>query len=669
MDKVSLAVVVVVLAATTMGTEANNNNGGQCRRTDDEDGLDCRMRTLQSGLDEAEVGGLASAKRLTVVCSDLFFTESRLKSEHFGNLPSLQELSIEHCKIRQVPPRSFSGLPGLKKLSLESHNAEWSSVLMEVDPLGLKNLRRVEEISLAHNNIWSLPRGLLCDLSSLRKVNLSNNHLLSVSDAGLSSEVGSVCRTSISSMDLSANHISTLQRGDLRQAEDTLIKLDLSKNKLALLGDRALEGLVALTELNLADNQLAALPPAIFNRSSGRVMERLHLQNNSLTLLPAKIFAGLSGLRHLNLSRNAISSSLLSSEAFSGLERLEELDLSHNQLAKVTSGNFKDLVSLKVVLLGHNAMHTVSGDTFFSQRSTLVTLGLSHNQLARFTEGDFLSGLDKLRSLSLDHNKFESLPGNVFGQTPSLEDLSLDNNRLSSVPRSISDLKVLKTLDLGENLIGDLGDGDLFFGLEHLYGLRLSGNLLESIDKGHFANASNLHVLNLARNRLTHIEQGSFDGLVELRALRLDNNALTDVNGVVSGLSKLQWFNVSSNRLQWFDYAFVPSSLEWLDLHYNQIEELGNYYKLGEGYNIKTLDASQNKIKSLNKLSLPAQSLETVNLSGNEIEDIEPKLFEDKPNLSRVLLKQNSISHLKLSSLFLGESDERKGRDWPLSTL
>ena len=134
-------------------------------------------------------------------------------------------------------------------------------------------------------------------------------------------------------------------------------------------------------------------------------------------------------------------------------------------------------------------------------------------------------------------------------------------------------------LDLGENRISQLREGD-FDGLKELHGLRVSGNALTEIGKGLFANSSNLHVLNLARNRLAKVEQGSFDGLVELRALRLDNNALADINGLVSSLEKLKWLNVSSNRLQWFDYAFVPRSLEWLDVHGNQIEELGNYYKL-----------------------------------------------------------------------------------------
>ena len=83
---------------------------------------------------------------------------------------------------------------------------------------------------------------------------------------------------------------------------------------------------------------------------------------------------------------------------------------------------------------------------------------------------------------------------------------------------------------------------------------------------------------------------------------------------LVSGLSKLQWFNVSNNKLQWFDYAFVPMSLEWLDIQYNEIEELGNYYKLKSGFNLKRLDASGNLIQSLNKLSLP-MSLEIIGKS------------------------------------------------------
>ena len=253
------------------------------------------------------------------------------------------------------------------------------------------------------------------------------------------------------------------------------------------------------------------------------------------------------------------------------------------------------------------------------------------------------------------------LPEGLFGDTPNLEDLSLENNRLEAVPRSVSlDAKKLRTLDLGENRIGQLREGD-FDGLKELYGLRVSGNALAEIGKGHFANSSNLHVLNLARNKLAKIEQGSFDGLVELRALRLDNNVLADINGLVSSLEKLKWLNVSSNRLQWFDYAFMPRSLEWLDVHENQIEELGNYYKLEGEFSLKTLVASKNAIKGLGPLSLP-QSLETILLGENRIREVAGGIFGDKERLQRVDLAGNEIRRMEADALLVSAKIAQEGK-------
>jgi len=95
-----------------------------------------------------------SAKVLNLKCSDMFFHESQLKPEHFGSLPNLEKLSIDFCKIRHVPARAFAGLSGLKSLRLQSHNADWSSVLMDIDMDSFKRLTALEELNLAQNNLW-----------------------------------------------------------------------------------------------------------------------------------------------------------------------------------------------------------------------------------------------------------------------------------------------------------------------------------------------------------------------------------------------------------------------------------------------------------------------------------------------------------------------------------
>ena len=79
-----------------------------------------------------------------VKCSDMFFFESKLKSEHFGKLPALEELDIEFCKIRHLPPRAFAGLSHLKRLSVQSHNSEWTSILMDIDVNSFQKLEKIQ---------------------------------------------------------------------------------------------------------------------------------------------------------------------------------------------------------------------------------------------------------------------------------------------------------------------------------------------------------------------------------------------------------------------------------------------------------------------------------------------------------------------------------------------
>jgi len=317
------------------------------------------------------------------------------------------------------------------------------------------------------------------------------------------------------------------------------------------------------------------------------------------------------------------------------------------------------LSSLQVLNLAHNQFHVITNGVFAFQNS-LQILSLSHNKIENL-EKDAFVGLNSLTSLSLDHNQIRNLFENQLDESAStLEDISFNSNLLVEIPRAIGMLYKLRTLDLGENEISDISQED-FSSLINLYGLRIAGNRIQKITTQHFANTSNLHVLNLAHNQLSEIEPKSFDSLQNLRALRLDNNRLRDINGRVSSLNNLQWFNVSSNRLQWFDYAFIPKSLEWLDIHDNEIEELGNYYHMKSGFSLKSLDASSNLIRSLRKLSLPP-SLERVILNRNAIRQIADNTFEDKPYLSRVELASNEINHLRLTTLSVGKLSATQGK-------
>ena len=76
--------------------------------------LNCFVRTLQSDMEMV----LHSVKALKVECSDQFYYESTLRSQHFGVLPELRQLQLDYCKIRQIPNEAFKGLGSLEHLAI-----------------------------------------------------------------------------------------------------------------------------------------------------------------------------------------------------------------------------------------------------------------------------------------------------------------------------------------------------------------------------------------------------------------------------------------------------------------------------------------------------------------------------------------------------------------------
>ena len=317
--------------------------------------LKCFVRTLQTDINQAEDGSedelmFDSLEQLKIICSDAFFYESILRPGHFSELKQLTDLSLDYCKIRHMPTRAFSGLSNLKSLKINSHNSEWSSILMDMDKDVFADLNNLIDLDLTSNSIWSLPLQTFCSMPRLKSLNMSRNHLLDITDLGLGLHTNNeadqieACTTNLEELDLSKNFISSLRQGDLHQIGASLKNLHLGNNRLTYLSDDAFAGMKNLQVLNMADNQLAALPPTVFNLSGE--LQELHLQNNSLTLVTPELFDGLNNLVLLNLSHNAISSHLLTSDTFGGLTNLRILDLPHNRYVIILS--IKNTCSLKV---------------------------------------------------------------------------------------------------------------------------------------------------------------------------------------------------------------------------------------------------------------------------------------------------------------------------------
>lgn len=626
--------------------------------------LSCQIRTI-NGTDSL-VAGLTQAQAdrvhsLKLECSDVLFFESTLETSKpdglFSTLRYLKDLRVDYCKIRNIPASVLPALRHLKHISLRSHNSDWSAMTLELHPESFLGMNQLRTLDLADNNIWSTPRDLFCPLYSISKLNLMRNKLQDVLSLGFgdwtSGTQSYMCGGTLEALDLSDNDIISLPENGFFSLK-SLEELSLQDNAISKISDNAFAGLISLQTLNMSSNSLNTLPPDMFR--SSRDIKHVYLQNNSLTILAPGLLEGLDQLQVLDLSYNQLSSRWVNRNTFKGIVRLVVLNLGYNKLSRIDASVFHDLYTLQILNLEHNSIDFI-GEGAFDELKNLHALTLSYNKIKRIESYHF-ADMYALNQLLLDSNEIEYIHGQAFENVTNLEDLSLNDNNLGKVPGGIGKLRFLKTLDLGKNHIQSINNSS-FEGLDLIYGLRLVDNHIMNISRDTFSTLPSLRVLNLASNRIDYVEQSAFASNPTLQAVRLDDNQLTDISGVFTNLQSLIWLNVSSNNILWFDFGHLPSSLEWLDLHDNEISELGNRFEVTNSLKIKMLDVSFNLLTEISEDSIPA-SIETLFLNNNKINKVKPRTFLKKYNLEKVVLYGNDLKRLDLAALSLEQVSDDK---------
>lgn len=649
----------------------------------------CFMRSIDnaSAFDFSDVDGTATTSSLTIHCDAGVHDESALSAGFFHKLPNLERITVDGCKLLHLVNGSFDGLRNLRSVAIETRSTEWSSSgsssgnKLDIDSGIFADHPHVNDIKLAQSNLRAIPHEILCPLKSIESLNISYNRIASFDDLGFGGERACNGRhlfNELKTLDISHNQLVAIDTEWHQMNLSQLKELRLQHNNLTRLDGRAFHGMHSLTHLNLSYNQLETLPTDMLNET--KRLQELHLQNNKLYQLPSALFHDLPELMVLDLSSNQLSSHYIDSWIFSGstkndddldmdsaeqqqqqqqkqqsprkqqpagLKRLVILNLANNALTRIESHTFKSLNFLQVLDMRNNSIGFVD-ERAFLPLNNLHTLNLSGNRLHIIGAG-FFSGLFVLNRLVLSNNLITLIDNRAFRNCTGLKELDLSSNQLTDVPAAVRDLKSLKSLDLGENRISVLRN-DSFENMSQLTGLRLMDNLISNITNGILYPLRGLHVLNLAKNKIQNIERGAFDKNNEIEAIRLDKNLLTDINGVFATLSSLLWLNLSENQLVWFDYAFIPLNLKWLDIHSNFIEALGNYYHLQPEITVTTLDASHNRISEIGAMSVP-NSIELFFVNNNLIRNVYPKTFIDKQNLTRVDLYSNAITKLHLHAL------------------
>ncbi|XP_034542379.1 leucine-rich repeat and IQ domain-containing protein 1 [Notolabrus celidotus] len=212
----------------------------------------------------------------------------------------------------------------------------------------------------------------------------------------------------------------------------------------------------------------------------------IDLQENKISFIDCE---NLMSLRVLKLGHNKLTSI----HGLTGAENVEVLELSHNSITRIAG--LESMKRLQKLSLDHNQLISTKG---LKDVYTLLHLNCSHNHLVRvegvensallntldlrgnsLTEPPSLNNQVLLRELHLDDNSISSLQGLADCWVPLLQHLSVAQNRITQLP-SMSDAVSLANLDLRFNCLSELQNvSENLEGCQFLRELHLTGNPLQ----------------------------------------------------------------------------------------------------------------------------------------------------------------------------------------------
>ncbi|KAJ3672514.1 hypothetical protein LUZ60_007235 [Juncus effusus] len=521
-----------------------------------------------SGMIPPQLSNLSRLQYLNLRCADCFSSTNALTIANIwwlSDLTSLTYLDLSGINLQDSKEcvKALNMIPSLETLNLESNN-----LTTIPSCLSTVNFTSLTSFVLAANNFNSRIPAWIGQLTSLRKLVLSDNLFFGPIPLNLFSNLGSLnslfIYDSLEGPIPSLNNLHNLTYlflGAININED--IKELLSKfsnealGKLESLGLRnsnlignltgCLNKMPNLIELLLDGNKLNGTIPAEIWKQSNFLS--LSLSGNSFTGEISELhLTGLSKLEYLDLSSNFINITINSN--WVPPFQLLYLDLSACKLGPAFPSWLHNQFKLFELNLSNSRISDRMPDWFWNL-SSLYSMDLSSNRI-RGRLPLSLDHLTELNIIQLSNNQFH---GAIPALPSSLHTLDFSCNAISEPLSQEFEAPFLFTLILSNNLLnGSIGQS--ICGLISLGVLDLSSNYIHG-DLPHCW-PNTLQVANLANNKINGTIPSSISSLNMLSVLQLNNNSLTGL--LPSGMQfckNLSIIDLGENEF----YGQIP---EWL---------------------------------------------------------------------------------------------------------
>uniref|UniRef100_A0A8C4HKZ0 G-protein coupled receptors family 1 profile domain-containing protein n=1 Tax=Dicentrarchus labrax TaxID=13489 RepID=A0A8C4HKZ0_DICLA len=279
----------------------------------------------------------------------------------------------------------------------------------------------------------------------------------------------------------------------------------------------------------------------------------------------------------------------------------------------------------------------------------LLSLRLDANLLSEVPAGAF-RGVRSLRHLWLDDNSLTEIPVTALDSLPSLQAMTLALNQITHIPDyAFTNLSALVVLHLHNNQIQSMG-ARCFEGLHSLETLDLNYNDLQEFPVA-IRTLSKLQELGFHNNNIKAIPERAFVGNPQLQTIHFYENPIQFVGkSAFQFLPKLHTLSLNgATQIQEFPDLKGTTSLEILELSYNQIEDLPSFYHCSA---LQEIGLQHNQIRRIESSTFQQlTSLRALDLSWNKIEWIHPDAFASLHSLIKLDLTENHLSSVPVAGL------------------
>jgi Leucine-rich repeat (LRR) protein len=570
---------------------------------------------------------------------EIFLNENEftiLETKSFNGLNSLAFLYVFKNKINFIESSFFEQFNSLKGLSITYNQLK----SFEINSLSM------ETLLITNNLIDELNLKSFINCAKLKWIDISNNRIVKIQTNSFQT------LQSLVYLNLSFNYLDGFNNGTFMGLEKLEI-LDLSFNRIKVLSASFFGNFLKSNSylyLNLSSNQIKKIE--ISGLDPLRYLLDLNLEYNCLrNLSDSRLFSKIADLlTNVSFKSNAISLMESIKPNLMFLKELTFLDLSFNFIESLGEKDFVNNLYLKSIDLSYNLIRSIHPLTFSRIYSNFQIFKCSNNRLDMFNMS--LIYTTKLYSLDLSFNNL-SIIDKDFLKLKNIKSLTLKNVTLMSQSKniSISDFfnKELTFLDLSQNNVSSYLKGlNILVTIETLVLKQVNLETMLQID---FEKFSKLKYLDLSFNFLIRLDLVSFESLNNLEYLDVSFNQIEYIDDkIFKIIDQIQFLNLENNKLKVIAESFVNFlSLTSLKFSNNFLEVIPNFLKnrLGFFYNrFKELYVRENQMKTIRRFSSIASFIKTLDLSKNNVDEIEIDAFFYLKSLRNLSLSHNKLTKL-----------------------